>query len=157
VRARGTASGSESRPTRRSQERRPRTRSLHRTAAGRDSPRAGPMRLPGRSARLRPAAACVGGGRAAARAARSASASRADPLSDHSAGCNEQNDRDEPGDEALRHRADVTERPATAIVGMLRVLDVADDRVEVTVADLPRGEVRHQVRAYAYSLGDLDR
>ena len=34
-------------------------------------------------------------------------------------------------DEPFRDRADVAERPAAAVVRVLRVLDVADDRVEL--------------------------
>src|SRR5437762_154842 len=78
--------------------------------------------------------------RAAARAARSASASRADPLPDHAAGRDQQDDGDEPGDEPFGHRPHMAERPAAAIVGVLGVLHVADDRVELVVADLLLGE-----------------
>src|SRR5207302_11511528 len=48
------------------------------------------------------------------------------------------------------------ERPAAAVIGMPRIRDVADDRVELRAADLRRGEARHQVRARPYGLGDLD-
>src|SRR4051794_19453275 len=39
---------------------------------------------------------------------------------------------------------------------MVRVADVGDDRVQLAVADLPLGELRHQVRPDANRLRDLD-
>src|SRR5689334_8721765 len=54
-------------------------------------------------------------------------------------------DRDEPGHEPLRHRADEAEPPAARARRLLRELDVADDRVELPVADRAPGERRHDV------------
>ena len=42
---------------------------------------------------------------------------------------------EEPGHEPFGDRPDVTERPAAAIIGMLRVVDVEDERVELRVGD----------------------
>src|SRR3954451_15895513 len=128
--ARETASDGESRPTRRSRERRTRTAWPRRTEGARCSPRddRAARAAPPAHAR-RPRAGDAATARERARRARSASASRLDPLSDHGAGRDQQDDPDEPGDETFRHRADVSERPAAAIVRMLRVEDIADDRV----------------------------
>ena len=49
----------------------------------------------------------------------------------HDAERDEHARRDEPRDEPFGDRPDVAERPAAAVVRMLRVLDVADDRVEL--------------------------
>src|SRR4051794_39305020 len=57
------------------------------------------------------------------------------PLPDDEAGADEDDARDEPGDEPFGDRADVAEGPAAAVVRMLRVLDVADDRVELVLGD----------------------
>src|SRR3954470_17282595 len=40
---------------------------------------------------------------------------------------------EEPGDEPFRHGADAPERPAAAIVGMLRPEHIGDERVELRV------------------------
>src|SRR3954451_16534342 len=57
------------------------------------------------------------------------------PLSDHEAHAEQRGAGDEPRDEAFGNRPDVPERPAAAVVGMLRVFDVADDRIELATAD----------------------
>src|SRR5438034_4704725 len=49
----------------------------------------------------------------------------------------------------------MSDRPAAAVVGMLGVLNVADDRVQMPVADLLLREPRHQVGPDADGLGDL--
>src|SRR5579884_1957216 len=58
------------------------------------------------------------------------------PLADHHADRDERERRDEPRDQALGHGAEMTDRPAAAVVRVLRVLDVPDDRVELPVGDL---------------------
>src|SRR5437762_899302 len=60
-----------------------------------------------------------------------ASQSRADREADG----HERGRAEEPGDDPLRNRADVAERPPAAVVRVLRVLDVADDRVELAIRD----------------------
>src|SRR5439155_19710148 len=54
-------------------------------------------------------------------------------------------------------RPDVAERPAALVGRMLRVLDVADDRIDVGVAQLPLREARHQIWTDSHGLGDLHR
>src|SRR5581483_3040571 len=78
-----------------------------------------------------------------------------EPLPYDDADRNEESGRQEPRDETLGHRADVADRPAAAVVGMLDPVDVADDRVELPVRDRLRRELRHDVRADAHRLGDL--
>src|SRR5579862_502865 len=63
---------------------------------------------------------------------------------------------DEPRHEPLRHGADLADPPAAAVVGVLRPVDIADDRVELPVADRPLRETRHDVRPDADRLCDLD-
>src|SRR3954464_14483278 len=79
------------------------------------------------------------------------------PLPDDETDSEQRGAGDEPRDEAFGNRPDIPERPAAAVVGMLRVLDVADDRVELAVADRLRRERRHHVRADADGFGDLRR
>src|SRR4029077_15765156 len=55
----------------------------------------------------------------------------AEPLPEHEADADERGRRQEPRDKPLRHGADVPDRPAAAVVGVLRVLDVAHDRVHL--------------------------
>src|SRR2546421_12737858 len=54
-----------------------------------------------------------------------------EPPPDQDAAGDERRHSQEPGHEALRDRAEVTDRPAAAVVRALRVLDVADDRVHL--------------------------
>src|SRR4029079_5811656 len=79
------------------------------------------------------------------------------PLSDYHADGDERRHPDEPGDEALRNRADVADRPAAAVIRVLRVLDVADDRVELAIGDVLLREGRHHVGADPDGLCDLRR
>src|SRR5579884_1766541 len=78
----------------------------------------------------------------------------AKPLADDDAEADERDHAEEPGDEALRHRTDVAERPAAAVVDVLRVQDVGDDRVQLRVADRLLREGRHDVRPDPDGLGD---
>src|SRR3954451_2185028 len=68
-----------------------------------------------------------------------------EPLSDHDADCDEGGHRDEPGDETLRDGTEVPDRPAAPVVGVLCVLHVGDDRVELPIADRLLREARHDV------------
>src|SRR4051794_35197814 len=73
----------------------------------------------------------------------------AEPLPDRHAGEDEDGRCEEPGDEALRHGSEVPERPAAAVVRVLRVLDVGDDRVELVRRERLLREARHHIRPYA--------
>src|SRR6266511_4443941 len=53
----------------------------------------------------------------------------------------------QPRDDPLGNRPKVAQSPPPAVVGILRQQDVADDRIELPVADLLLREARHQVRA----------
>src|SRR5437588_12904613 len=57
----------------------------------------------------------------------------AKPLSHGDADRNEERGGEEPRHEALGHRADVAYRPSAVVVRVLGPVDVADDRVELTV------------------------
>src|SRR3954454_15450516 len=69
------------------------------------------------------------------------------PLPDHEAEADQHRPGEEPRDEPLGDRADVAERPAAAVVRMLRVEDLAYDRVGLRVALVPLRESGHHVRA----------
>src|SRR3954463_7666038 len=76
---------------------------------------------------------------------------------DQHADDDERGGAEEPGDEPFRHGADASERPAAAIVGMLRPDHIGDERVELRFRDLVRREARHDVRTDPHRLGDLRR
>src|SRR5919109_4372083 len=65
--------------------------------------------------------------------------------------------REQPCDDALGNGPEMAKSPAAAVVGPLRELDVADDRVELPVAQLLFPEARHDPGADAHRLGDLSR
>src|SRR4051794_6626025 len=79
------------------------------------------------------------------------------PLPDDDAEEHERLRCDEPGHKPLGDRADVPERPPAAVVGVLRVVDVRDDRVQLRVADRLLRERRHHVRPDSHRLSDLHR
>src|SRR5437667_3690024 len=58
------------------------------------------------------------------------------PPPDHQCDSHERRPGDEPRDEPFRHRPDVADPPAALVHRMLRVEDVADDRVQLAIADL---------------------
>src|SRR5581483_157486 len=64
----------------------------------------------------------------------SRSLATAEPLADREAQADERAGGEEPRHEPLRHGPEMAERPAAAVVRVLRQLDVADDRVELPVA-----------------------
>src|SRR3954467_2705182 len=55
----------------------------------------------------------------------------AQPLSEQDADRDERRGRQEPGHEPFRHRPEMADRPAAAVVRVLRPLDVADNRVHL--------------------------
>src|SRR4051794_14966751 len=79
------------------------------------------------------------------------------PLAKHPGGQDKRERTDEPGDHALRNRPDVADRPTAAVVGVLRVLEVARDRVDLVLRECLLAERRHQVRADAHRFGNVDR
>src|SRR5256885_3389400 len=79
------------------------------------------------------------------------------PLPDHDADGDEGRHPEEPGDEPLRNGAQMADRPTAPVVRVLRVLDVADDRVELRIRERLLREPRRHVRADADGLGDLRR
>ncbi len=64
-------------------------------------------------------------------------------------------DTQEPGGEALGHRADAAERVPAGVGGLVELTEVGDHRPHVVVRQLRRGEDRHLVRARAQRLPDL--
>src|SRR4051812_23428325 len=62
--------------------------------------------------------------------------SRLDPPSDQDADGHERGRGQQPGDEPFRDRPDVAERPAAAVLRMLGLLDVGDERAQLLVGDL---------------------
>src|SRR5437762_1777583 len=78
-----------------------------------------------------------------------------EPLPDHDADADERARPQEPGHEPFRHRPDAADRPAAAVVRMLGVLDVADERVDLVPREVLFREARHHVRPDPYRLGDL--
>src|SRR3954453_12201969 len=80
-----------------------------------------------------------------------------EPLADDHADDDQRGRRDEPGDEPFWNRAEVADRPAAAVVRVLRVLDVGDYRVQIPVRQRFRREARHYVRADPDGLRDLGR
>src|SRR6478736_1387061 len=68
------------------------------------------------------------------------------PLPDRHADTDEDGRPEEPGHESLGDRADAADRPAAAVIRMLRPIHVRDERVELAIGYLLPGELRHHVR-----------
>src|SRR3954451_21571498 len=72
---------------------------------------------------------------------------RRPPLAEEQADPDERGAGDQPGDEPLGAGAEETDRSPALLLRGLRVLDVADDRIELTVGDVLLREPGHQVGA----------
>src|SRR5437763_6360833 len=83
--------------------------------------------------------------------------SRTEPPPEQQAEDEQRRHGQEPGHEPLWNRPEEAESPPAGAVRPLRELDVADDRVELPVADRVLRELRHHVGPDPHGLRDLER